>query len=284
MDFRHFLTSHHWWGKLIGACLGYLILGPVGALFGILIGNVFDRGLVEHISSPYWYFNIEKNPTIKKIFIESNFSIMGHLLKSDGRITEAHIQAINQVMRDMGLDKDQRLLAQNSFREGKKEDFDLWRTVFHLRDGTQFQPEFQKLSIDLLLRIAVVGGLTLKKQHILNNVLNTLGFAPLHQQQRFYDDFIHAQQKSSYSHHTNHSNASRPQYSSYSAQHAYQILGVAPNATKQEVKRAYRRLMSQNHPDKLIAKKASPATIKQANETTQQIRKAYEQICTQKGW
>ena len=62
-------------------------------------------------------------------------------------------------------------------------------------------------------------------------------------------------------------------------QDAYQILGVSENATDAEVKKAYRRLMSQHHPDKLMAKGLPPEMIKVATQKTQQIKKAYEQIC-----
>lgn len=68
MDLRQFFTNHAWWGKLLGACLGYLIAGPAGAFFGILIGNVFDRGLVEHFSRPHWSYHEEKRKHIKQIF------------------------------------------------------------------------------------------------------------------------------------------------------------------------------------------------------------------------
>ena len=66
--------------------------------------------------------------------------------------------------------------------------------------------------------------------------------------------------------------------------HAYAILEVSPTSSKQDVKRAYRRLMSKNHPDKLIAKGLPESMIKIANEKTQAISKAYEQICESKGW
>ena len=65
---------------------------------------------------------------------------------------------------------------------------------------------------------------------------------------------------------------------------AYVLLDISPTSTKQEVKRAYRRLISRNHPDKLIAQGLPEAMIKVANNKTQQITKAYQQICTSKGW
>src|SRR5690606_10353061 len=61
-------------------------------------------------------------------------------------------------------------------------------------------------------------------------------------------------------------------------QNAYRVLGLAPTADDAEVKKAYRRLMSRHHPDKLMAKGLSPEMIKMATQKTQQIKSAYEQI------
>jgi len=65
---------------------------------------------------------------------------------------------------------------------------------------------------------------------------------------------------------------------------AYGLLGVSKTADKDEVKRAYRKLMSQHHPDKLVSKGLPPEMIKVATEKTQQIKAAYEQIKEAKGW
>jgi DnaJ like chaperone protein len=65
---------------------------------------------------------------------------------------------------------------------------------------------------------------------------------------------------------------------------AYQVLGVTATASKEEVKKAYRRLMSQNHPDRLIAKGVPEAMVKMATAKTQNIKQAYEDICKAKGW
>jgi DnaJ like chaperone protein len=56
------------------------------------------------------------------------------------------------------------------------------------------------------------------------------------------------------------------------------VLDVPKSAADSEVKKAYRRLMSQHHPDKLVSKGLPEEMIKLANEKTQQIRKAYERI------
>lgn len=277
MNLRSFFTAHHWWGKFLGATLGYLVFGSVGSLFGLLIGNLFDRGLTEHLTKPHWHYHAEKRRAVQQNFFKATFAIMGHILKADGRITEDHIQMVSQLMREMRLTPSQRALAQHCFREGKKEDFDCRETISMLRECTQGNPELLRLFIDLQFRASLVGGSSPKKQHALNDILSTMGFAPLNQQYEFYEDVINARTESqSYSRASSHY-TSQPEP-------AYRVLNIPATATKQEVKRAYQRLMSRNHPDKLIAKGAPESLIKVANEKTQQIRKAYEEICNQKGW
>ena len=59
---------------------------------------------------------------------------------------------------------------------------------------------------------------------------------------------------------------------------AYKVLGVPQSASDAEVKKAYRRLTNQHHPDKLVAKGMPEEMVKLANEKTQEIRRAWERI------
>ncbi|MCU7807651.1 MAG: DnaJ domain-containing protein, partial [Candidatus Thiodiazotropha sp. (ex Semelilucina semeliformis)] len=59
---------------------------------------------------------------------------------------------------------------------------------------------------------------------------------------------------------------------------AYDILNVSANATDKEVKRAYRRLISQHHPDKLVSKGLPEEMMKMAAKKTDEIKKAYERV------
>ena len=59
---------------------------------------------------------------------------------------------------------------------------------------------------------------------------------------------------------------------------AYKALGIEESVTDQELKKAYRRLMSQNHPDKLIGQGMPEDMIKVATEKSKEIQKAYELI------
>ena len=63
----------------------------------------------------------------------------------------------------------------------------------------------------------------------------------------------------------------------------YDTMGVARDATQDEIKRAYRKLMSENHPDKLIAQGVPEAMVKLATERSQEIQAAYEMIKKSRG-
>ena len=278
MYLRRFFIQKTWWGKLLGAFLGFLIAGPAGAFFGILIGNFFDRGLNEHFSNPYWYFHAEKNAAAKTLFLESVFSVMGHVAKADGRVSEREIELARTLMHDMGLNQKQKKTAQQFFNEGKKPDFKLKQILTFLQNGLAHNPELLKLFVDIQYRTAQMDGLSEQKIQLMNIILNYLRFAPMHEQSRFQDDFF----RDTTQQHNKNYEQPRPHNNTLAG--AYTVLQIDPNSTKQEVKRAYRRLISRNHPDKLIAQGLSKDKIKIANEKTQIIRKAYEQICESKGW
>jgi DnaJ like chaperone protein len=288
---RRFFTTQTWWGKVIGAFMGYLIAGPAGALFGILVGNFFDRGLAEHYAHPYWYYHTESRKQIQKLFFETTFAVMGHIAKADGRISEQEIKMASLLMQEMKLNSTQQKQARKLYREGKEESFNLKQSLTQLRTALELNPELLKLFVEIQYRAASVDGLTQNKIDALNTILLYLGFAPLNKQNRFYEDYdynpFNNHQKQSYSSQRGHSKQSNYQYyhrSNSSLEQAFGILNVPSSASKQEVKKAYRRQMSKNHPDKLIAQGLPEEMIRLANDKTQKISKAYDQICQSKGW
>lgn len=295
MNYRQFFTSNQWWGKLLGAFFGYLIAGSAGAFFGIIIGNIFDRGLFSHYTRPDWHYHAEKRQAVQKKFFEATFLVMGYLAKADGRVSEQEIRVAEVLMNNMRLNAAQKTLAKQLFLKGKAKNFNLIQTVSELKIACHDNPDLLRLFMDIQYRVAQTDGLTELKIKALDEVFKAMGFAPLHQQYRFYEDFFfHRSQQSQSSNQGGYSQQNSQQgqqnYQYYqqtpnsSLAHAYAILDISPNTSKQEVKTAYRRLISRNHPDKLIAQGLPEEMIKIANEKTQKIRKAYEQICASKGW
>lgn len=295
MNLNDFFTTNNWWGKIIGAFFGYLAAGPTGAFFGIIIGNFFDKGLMQHLSDPHLLYHTEKRQTVQKIFFEATFSTMGHIAKSDGRVTEQEIEMARMLMDEMRLSKEQKTLAKQFFNEGKDASFQLGTTLSRLQKACHDNRELLKLFADIQYRAAQVDGLNSQKVQTLDTVFAYLGFAPLHKQYRFYEDFgfgsqsrqsssSQGQQERSHQNGQYNYRRSQQQSGEHSLSHAYVLLEVSPDTSKQEVKKAYRRLLSKNHPDKLIAQGLPEEMIKIANDKTQKIMKAYELICQNKGW
>src|SRR3990167_8367 len=293
MELRQHFTKKIWWGKIIGAFFGFLIAGPIGALFGLLIGNFFDRGLVEHFSKPFWHYYNEKDINTKEVFFQSLFLLLGHIAKTDGRVSETDIKYAKEVMERMGLRSENKKLAQNYFNEGKSKNFNIYDTLNELQKAIGKKPNLIRLFIETQFQYIRKTGPNFAKIDILNNILSSMRLAPLHQQGNFGDGLswyeTRQQKQQRYDNSQSSQNSSRRQtYNSWQSSSyiddCYKILGVNPEASQAEVKRAYRKKISLNHPDKLIAKKASEAEIKTANLKTTQIRKAYEDIKIRKGW
>jgi DnaJ like chaperone protein len=68
-----------------------------------------------------------------------------------------------------------------------------------------------------------------------------------------------------------------------SLEDAYDALGVTPEVGDKDLKRAYRKLMSENHPDKLIAQGVPEDMVKLATERSQEIQAAYEMVRKARG-
>src|SRR5690606_5172938 len=64
---------------------------------------------------------------------------------------------------------------------------------------------------------------------------------------------------------------------------AYKVLGVDSSASTAEVKKAYRRLMSQHHPDRLVSTGLPEEMMEIANRKTQEIKSAYEVVMAERG-
>jgi DnaJ like chaperone protein len=292
MNFRQFFITNQWWGKLIGAFLGYLLGGSAGLLVGILLGNFIDRSLFGYYNRPHWSYHAEKREAVQNVFFAATFSVMGYIAKADGRVSEEEILAATSLMDEMRLNRKQREKAQRFFYAGKDPNFDLASMLSSLQQSCQDNPDLLKLFMDIQYRLAQADGLSEKKIQALDTIFSQLGFAPLHQQHRFYEDFgsyesqYSSAKASSSQESTNRSHSYQPGYQSPQdpLAYAYAILELKPNANKEEVKNAYRRLISRNHPDKLIAQGLPEEMIKMATDKTQKIAKAYELICRRKGW
>ena len=96
-----------WWGKLFGGAFGFMLGGPLGALIGAALGHSFDKGL-SSLPTDEAGFAPGDRERVQTAFFTATFSVMGHVAKVDGRVSENEIALAQSVMAEMSLGPDLR--------------------------------------------------------------------------------------------------------------------------------------------------------------------------------
>lgn len=263
----------NWWGKIIGGLLGFMLGGPVGALIGGFLGHGVDQTRVQFVG-------VGGAARARQVFFRTTFSVMGHLAKSDGRVSEKEIGIARAAMDQMNLDEAQRREAIDLFTQGKDPDFPLDRTLTEFRQACGMHPNLVRMFVEILLRAAIVDGeLSANEHRVLERICVHLGI-PAAELDRLAA-FMGAAAAGGGGHRRANGHAARPGQGSLAE--AYRILGIDRDASDSEVKKAYRRLMNQHHPDKLHARGLPEEMMEMAKEKTVEIRGAYDRIKEARG-
>ena len=260
------------WGKLIVGGIGYLIGGPLGLFIGVLIGHQIDRSMVSFGIFSEGVGGVNQ-AEVQQAFFEATFSVMGSVAKADGRVSEEEISLARQIMTRMSLSEDSRQEAIKLFSSGKQEDFQLEETLTRFRMATQRAHNLRQMFIEIQLHAAYADGeLNIAEHKMLSHICDVLGFSPLDLER--LDAMIRAER-----------HATRGgRVENVSMDDSYAILNITSSVNDSEVKRAYRRLMNQHHPDKLVAKGLPKEMMKLAEEKSHEIRMAYERIKEARGF
>jgi DnaJ like chaperone protein len=260
-----------WYGKLIGAVLGAIIgRGLFGAIIGFIIGHQFDRR-AGSTARPARTGAVPSRD-LQSLFFRATFQVMGHVAKADGRVTEQEIEAARATMRRFSLSDADVQRAIGLFTEGKSPDFALEDTLEAFQDASAGRADLRRLFVQIQLEAALqAGGITAPARAVFARMCSAFGisaieFAALEAMLRMRGQ----------------AGAAAPPAADRLAD-AYQALGVRPEAGDADVTLAYRRLMSQNHPDKLVANGLPQSMVEAAHERTRQILEAYEVIRKHRG-
>ncbi len=260
-------------GKMIGAIIGFLMGGFLGFLIGLFLGHLFDRLLPHILVGTLKGVVIKHQARIQKEFFESTFLIMGHIAKADGRVSEEEIRMARQVMQRMNLSEEVSREAMRLFGVGKSADFDLDAQLRSLHLVLHRQRNLCQMFIEIQLAAGYANGiLDDVERNILLKVCQALGFSE--------SDFARLESMVKAEMHMHQPGRTK----GLSLDDAYAVLNVSSDASDAEIKRAYRRLTSQHHPDKLQAKGLPKEMMKIAEEKTHEIRTAYERIRDERGF
>jgi DnaJ like chaperone protein len=231
-------------GLLVGAAIGF-------ALNGIVQATV-RRGLLE----------------VQSQFLESTFAVMGALCKADGVVTRDEIRVTEEIFVRLRLSPEQKEGARAAFNRGKAAGFDIDaevdRFVRAARGGALF-PLFLQVQLSA---VAADGQVHPAERAMLVRVARRLGLGE--EEVARLEALLRAAAGGGAA-----ASGPPPQQR---LDDAYAALGVSPSANEAEVKRAYRKLMSENHPDKLAAKGLPEAMRQLAEERAREINVAYDLI------
>lgn len=264
-----------WWGKLLGGSFGYLLGGPLGALIGVALGHNFDKGLASNLRAQFEPGDQER---VQTAFFTTLFSVMGHLAKADGRVSETEIELARDIMQRMNLGDEMRQAAIGLFNQGKQPDFVLNDVLRQFRKECHGRRNLMRMFAEILVHSAYAdGSLDPAERRVLEQVRVELGFS--------VREFQHIEAVVVNARYFGAGAGGQPPRADSGAilREAYAVLGVEQGDSDAKIKKAYRRMMNQHHPDKLVAKGLPEEMIKLATEKTQEIKQAYEVIKKQRG-
>ncbi|MDA8981491.1 co-chaperone DjlA [Candidatus Thioglobus sp.] len=255
-----------WWTSVLGGALGYMIGGPLGAMLGVAFAGNLSKGKSNFRGSASDYLPGDKQ-RVQAAFFSSVFSVMGYIAKVDGKVSKSEILLAQQVMQHMQLSEDMQKAAKELFNQGKQKDFNLDEVLEQFRTESHRRTHLVRMFLEIQIQATYADGVFDDTEYdALKYIAQKLRF-PIHELELLIQQFSVASGKSS----------------KLTIDDAYVILGTDKSLTDKELKRAYRRLLAQHHPDKLVAKGLPDEMIKLANDKTQEIISAYELIKKHRG-
>lgn len=250
-------------GKLIGALVGS-IAGPLGTLFGGFLGHLFDRAVEERRAAgafaPGLGFTADPYSQAQVNFLTCLIGLAVAVANTEGRVRQSQIDAMKAFFREhlpYGP-ADQELIQR--LIDGlylERDRIDVEALCAYYRSTTP--SEARLLLLRLLLQIAEADreGVSRAEEEMIRRIAALLGIP---------DPFYRRARAET----------------ARGAGRAYEILGVRPSASAEEIKAAYRKLAMENHPDRVAS--LGPELVKVAEEKFKAIQEAYDEVRREKGF
>jgi DnaJ like chaperone protein len=248
------------YGKWIGGGLGWALGGPIGGLLGFMFGSMFDGmqgGNYEYrppIGDQQGRGYGQRTQTQSGDFVVSLLVLAAAIMKADGRVVKSELEYVKAFLsRQFG----EQVASQNvlMLREILKKDYDLREVSGQIGKFMDYASRLELLHF--------LFGVSMSDGHIDPKEVEVID------------------QISSYI------RVSRADFKSIKAMfikdnfHNYQILEITPDASDDEVKKAYRKMAVKYHPDKVAH--LGPDIQKSANEKFQELNAAYNGIKNERG-
>lgn len=239
---------------VIGGGLGLLIGGAAGYALALLARTAIRRKLLK----------------LQADFLETTFATMGALCKADGIVTREEIRVVEQIFERLRLAPEAKQVAKAAFNRGKAPEFDLDATVLRFAQAARGSALAQLFLQLQLTAVAADGQVHPDERTMLVRVARLLGLA----------EYDVARLEALLRAAAGEQAVAGGAPSAQRLEDAYAALGLTPEASESEIKRAYRKMMSENHPDKIAAKGLPESMRAVAEERAREINVAYDLIKT----
>lgn len=244
-------------GKWIAGALGWAMFGPLGGLLGYFLASRLER-LAEAASGYEGGQSWEQsdrtwNQGQRNSFLISLLALSAAVIKADGKVSSAERSRLREFFA-ANFGPQAANEAEEILNEVLQKDFNLYEVCSQIRSCMDYSQRLQLYHY--LVSLGACDGLVQKEVDLLETIANYIGLS------KTDSDAIMAQFRPN-----NDSN--------------YRVLGITPDATDEEVKKAYRRMAVQYHPDKVAT--LGEDVQKAAEEKFKAISQAYEAICRERG-
>ncbi|MGF6711594.1 DnaJ like chaperone protein [Luteibacter sp. W1I16] len=260
-------------GTLIGAVLGmWLTHNLFGALVGGALGFMFDASRQQQR---------RRTPT-QGGYVAPLFALIGAVAKADGRVSEREIAIAERLMARMGLDQEARRVAIDAFNEGKQPEFNATAVIDELRQWVGHRRDHAFPVIDVVIETVLAeGNPSPEKMAILRQLAFALRVSDM--------ELMALMAMKGYAWNAGASGRSygggggyTPPQRNTQGPDPYAILGIQRDADDRAIKRAYRKLISEHHPDRLGD--LPDDMRRRAEARASEINAAYERIKAERGF
>ena len=236
------------WGKIIGGTAGFALGGPIGAILGVMAGNMYDKKKKSKLN-----FNEIPNQQKQNFFALSIIILSAKLAKSDGVVTKDEIEAFKEKFKIPNSD-----LANVSkiFNESKKSTYGYKQIADQV--GQLFADNkilLEELLNNLFYIAEADGNISINEIEFLKSVGNSFNLT-----ENEFQRIFHSRLKNKES-------------------DPYKVLGVNRDDNDDIIRKKWILLNKEHHPDNLIARGMPQEFIEQANKELSSINIASPVTC-----